>query len=75
MGIAKNALLLFIKSLPPDSFFEVISFGSHYDYLSFKNRGKTLEYTEQNVRIALDKIQKFDATFGGTNIENPLRVA
>lgn len=35
---AKEALILFLKSLPDDCYFNVISFGSNYEYLFDKSK-------------------------------------
>jgi len=43
---AKEALILFIKSLPQDTYFNVISFGSSYEFMfeeSVKYNDKTIK--------------------------------
>ncbi len=40
METTKQALILFIKSLPSDSLFEIISFGNNYKCLSEKITSK-----------------------------------
>lgn len=70
MKCAKYALQLFIKSLPQNSKFEIISFGSKFEALSRELYG--FEYTDKNVEDALDAIYGFDADLGGTDILKPL---
>jgi von Willebrand factor A domain-containing protein 5 len=65
---AKESLILFLKSLPESSIFNVISFGS-----KFKRMFKTsVPYTDEYVEEAVQLIDEFDADFGGTEILNPL---
>ena len=66
--LAKEALKLFIKSIPERSLFNVISFGSGYQTLF----DRTKEYTNENVTQALQLISEFDADLGGTEILSPL---
>ena len=66
--MAKTALLFALKSLPPNSYFNVLSFGSHYDKLYPESR----ESSESNITEAMKLIQKFDADMGGTEILRPL---
>lgn len=66
---AKEALIYFIKSLPPDSYFNVVSFGSEFE-LMFE---ESVQYNDQNVEEALEEIQSFDADMGGTEMLEPLR--
>ena len=46
---AKEALILFIKSLPQDSYFNVVSFGSSFEY-TFKN---SVKYIDNNIKECL----------------------
>ena len=59
---AKKALAIFLKSLPIDSYFNVVSFGSVYSFMF----GESQKYEEEAVRVALFKISEMDADYGGT---------
>lgn len=62
--MAKEALIFALKSLPPKSYFNVISFGSKFYPLapqSFAN-------DEKNVSDAISQIKRFSADMGGTEI-------
>ena len=50
---AKEALILFIRSLPADCKFTVISYGSTQSYLYVDGRQNVIEYNEQNVQDAI----------------------
>ncbi len=52
MRMAKNALILFIKSLPSQCYFNIISFGSNYSQLY----EKSLIASDSNVEKTIDKI-------------------
>jgi hypothetical protein len=71
MTSTNEALVLFLKSLPVNSFFEIISFGSKYQDM---HRNAT-EYTQESVENAIKLVNKFDADFGGTEIYLPLEFA
>ena len=59
---AKEALILFLKSLPPDSYFNVISFGSSKE----KMFSKSEPYTTKTLEKAINKIKPMGANLGGT---------
>jgi len=65
---AKKALEYFLRSLPADSYFNVISFGSRYEMLYRESR----KFDTQILNDAISKIHTFSANFGGTKIYNPL---
>ena len=79
IAVTKEAMKLFIKSLPPQSKFQVISFGDYYAPMIIGNEGlndnPTLSYNEHTVETALTQINGFDADFGGTEIYEPLCVS
>lgn len=61
---AKRALILFIKSLPVDTYFNVISFGSSFEEL-FQ---KSVRNEKSKVDFAIKAVSKFEADLGGTEI-------
>ena len=66
--IARNALKLFIQSLPVGSFYQIIGFGSNYK----KYDKIPKEYTKDNIKESLKIIDSLEADLGGTNIYDPL---
>jgi hypothetical protein len=64
--MAKQSLLFFLKSLPLNAFFNVVSFGSKFEFLFPESRKS--EYLDEAIRI----IQEFDADLDGTEMFNPL---
>ncbi|KAL4505689.1 hypothetical protein ABPG73_004574 [Tetrahymena malaccensis] len=65
---ACEALILFLKSLPNDSYFNVVSFGTSFENL-FPSSTK---YTSESLENAIQLISQFKADLGGTEIYNPL---
>lgn len=59
---AINALKFFLKSLPNDSYFNVISFGTRYNALYPKSVRTTNEYVKSADQI----ISRYEADLGGT---------
>ena len=72
---AKEALILFIRSLPAGCKFSVINYGSSQEYLFVKDRSTVIEYNEENVQDAISQIETYEADFGGTNIASPMEMA
>lgn len=68
---AREATLLFIKSLPPGCLFNVISFGTGMEKL-FPN---SVPYNGETVEKAARAVSTFMADMNGTNILNPLQAA
>ena len=62
IGKATQSLIIFLKSLPQDSFFNVISFGNDFEFL-FPSSQK---YTKEIIQQSVDKIQVMEADLGGT---------
>ncbi|CAJ0876773.1 12753_t:CDS:10 [Entrophospora sp. SA101] len=66
---AGQALELFLRSLPEDCYFNVVSFGSSHDSLFPKSQ----EYSQETLNKAINLAKKLDADYGGTEIYNPIK--
>ena len=66
--LAKEALMLFIRSLPPDSLFNVVSFGTSYQLMFDKNK----KYNDKTMKYALSQIKTFRSDFEYTELERPM---
>ena len=69
INLVKETLLFFLQSLPKNSFYQLIGFGSSVNYIYSK---KPVEYTADNVNETISEIKKLDADLGGTEIYEPL---
>ena len=69
INLVKQALLLFIQSLPPKSYFQLIGFGSNFKYYN----ETPVEYNKDNVENIINVINNLKADMGGTNISTPLK--
>lgn len=69
MQQAKQALELFLRSIPHGSFFNIYSFGSNYSSLF----PASSPYTEQYFNTALHHVQGMDANMGGTELGGALQ--
>ncbi|CAL8104254.1 unnamed protein product [Orchesella dallaii] len=67
--LAKEALLLFLHSMPADCYFNVIGFGSSFSFL-FPNSAK---YDDGTLKIAVAHTKDLEADLGGTEILKPLK--
>ena len=67
--LACEALKLFLYSLPTGSTFNVCSYGSVHQFM-FGER--SVEYNDENLQFAIEKISNYGADFGGTRIYEPL---
>lgn len=68
--MARQALVLFLYSLPAGSYFNVCSYGSSFEFM-FK--GRSVPYTDENLQIAVEQVKTFTANFGGTEIYRPMQ--
>ena len=67
--ILKQTVILFIKSLPFNSFFQIIGFGTNF----IKYNEIPLLYNEQNINETIEQISNIKASLGGTNLLVPLK--
>ena len=65
---ALEALILLIQSLPVNSKFNIVSFGSNYSFL-YK---ESVDYKNETVEETLNNIKKYTANLGGTNLFEPI---
>ena len=68
MELVRKALLLFIQSLPENSYFQLIGFGSDFK----KYNVEPVIYNKENVDNIIKIINGLRADLGGTNISKPL---
>jgi len=64
----KDALNLFLKSMPIDCYFNIVTFGSLYESL-FE---KSVKYDEESLKKAIEYIKTMSASMGGTEMRDPL---
>eukprot|EP00357_Protocruzia_adherens_P011082 CAMPEP_0115025852 /NCGR_PEP_ID=MMETSP0216-20121206/34318_1 /TAXON_ID=223996 /ORGANISM="Protocruzia adherens, Strain Boccale" /LENGTH=804 /DNA_ID=CAMNT_0002400657 /DNA_START=382 /DNA_END=2796 /DNA_ORIENTATION=- len=65
---AKQACILFLKSLPMGSRFNILCFGDEF-YPVFEYHQAS---TEENIKKAIEEVKKFQNNMGGTNMYDPL---
>ena len=70
INLAITSLIYFLKSLPENSKFNIISFGSDYSVLNEKN----MDINNENIQKSISTIEKFDADMGETRIAKVLDV-
>ncbi|KAI3632314.1 hypothetical protein MIR68_009420 [Amoeboaphelidium protococcarum] len=69
--MVKQALELFLKSLPENSYFNIIGFGSSYQSLFSESR----HYSETSLNEAMGHVRTVRADLGGTELRQPLEFA
>ncbi|CAF3914265.1 unnamed protein product, partial [Rotaria sp. Silwood1] len=72
IGLAREAMLLFIRSLPLNSYFNIIQFGSNYRIL-FESEMTSVTYNEETAKQAERLFNSMQADFGGTELLAPLQ--
>ena len=70
LNIAIEALILFLKSLPKNSYYQLIGFSTDFNYIYSKD---PCEYTTENVEKTISELKEIDA-YGGTNLLEPLKI-
>lgn len=68
IDIAKKSLKLFLKSIDKCSYYNIISFGSKFEFME----NSFIIASDINIDESLKKINNFEANFGGTEILGPL---
>ncbi|KAI8808465.1 hypothetical protein BJ742DRAFT_808698 [Cladochytrium replicatum] len=67
----RSAMHLFLRSVPPRSYFNIIGFGNSLDALFLTSA----EYTQETLKTATAHVDKMDANLGGTDIHLALTSA
>ncbi len=70
MQMAKDALKLFIQSLPLGAMFEVVSFGTDFSVSSKDKCG--YDNNDANVKMIKSEIDTYSSNMGGTDIYKPM---
>ena len=68
IGLSCKSLLLFLQSLHKNCFFQLVGFGSNFEFFS----EKPLEYNKENVKNLMETIKNLRANKGGTELYKPL---
>ena len=66
---AKETLVLFLKSIPPGCYFNIIGFGSRYEHLF----PQSVPYNQSNLDKAMKHTTGMSANLGGTELMDPLQ--
>jgi uncharacterized protein YegL len=66
--MAKDSLQIMMHSIPQNSFFNIVRFGSRFECFS----KDSVQKTENNFQSALNYINSIEANLGGTELKNPL---
>ena len=66
--ILRETLILFLKSLPFGSYFQIIGFGSFFE----KYNKYPIKYSEENIDYMIQIISELKANLGGTNLYSSL---
>ena len=69
MILSRKSLLLFLQSLDQNSYFQLVGFGSNFEFFS----DKPLEYNKTNIKNMMEKIKFLSSDKGGTELYEPLK--
>ncbi len=69
IDIIRATLITSIKSLPEGCYFNIIAFGSKFRQLFHESK----EYSKSSVKNAVEFVNQFQASLGGTEILQPLK--
>lgn len=67
--LVKQALQVFLKSLPVGVMFNICSFGSSYSFLW----QKSVAYSQETLNQAISHVGTIEANYGGTELLNPIK--
>ena len=67
--VAREALVLFLQSLPAKSYYQIIGYGS--DYVKYNK--EPLEYIQNNIKRSISSARGLRGDLGATNILSPLK--
>ena len=65
-----ETLIFFLQSLPKNSYYQLIGFGSRYKYIYSE---EPVKYTVDNVNETISILRKLKADLGGTELYEPLK--
>ena len=68
LEVAVQALILFLQSLPPGSYYQIIGFGTYYKLYDKSPK----EYTQKNIEESIGSVKTLYGDLGGTDIYSPL---
>ena len=68
MELAKESLIFFLQSLPKNSYYQLISFSSDFEYIGSE---EPCEYTIKNVKKTISDLKQIES-YGGTKLLKPL---
>jgi uncharacterized protein with von Willebrand factor type A (vWA) domain len=71
--LTKEAMTLFMQSLPLNSKFQIISYGTNHHY--FSGSAELVDYNDETMEKAIKYIEPIQADMGGNEELTPLKAA